>query len=179
MTELAKCYDQAGRRDEALKLREEVLTLSRKVLGPEHLGTAEAMGWLAVSYQEADRRAEALKLWEEDLAVHRKVDGPNNSKTSGILNAMAWILATSAGAEIRNGSNAVKMAESAVGTYRGNPDLLDTLAAAYAEVQQFDKAVAVEQEAIGLAQNDQEKQDYVSRLKGYQDHKPFRDKVNR
>ena len=33
---------------EALKLREEVLTLSRKVLGPEHPDTLEAMGNLAI-----------------------------------------------------------------------------------------------------------------------------------
>ena len=36
MTNLGNSYSDAGRRDEALKLREEVLPLSCKVLGPEN-----------------------------------------------------------------------------------------------------------------------------------------------
>ena len=36
MTCLAGSYFEAGRRDEAIKLREDVLPLRVKVLGPEH-----------------------------------------------------------------------------------------------------------------------------------------------
>ena len=36
MQNLATSYDEAGRHDEALKLREQVLAPYRKVLGPEH-----------------------------------------------------------------------------------------------------------------------------------------------
>ena len=50
MGNLAISYFAAGRRDEALKLREEVLALSRKVNGPEHPDTLGAMNNLAISY---------------------------------------------------------------------------------------------------------------------------------
>jgi serine/threonine-protein kinase len=86
---------------------------------------------------------------------------------------------TSDDPELRNGTNAVHFVEEAVSaTHRTNAGFLDTLAAAYAETQQFDKAVAVQQEAIGLLQSEQEKKDYDSRLKLYQAGKPFRLKPN-
>ena len=50
MNNLAISYAEAGRRDEALKLREQVLALSRKVNGPEHPATLKAMNNLAISY---------------------------------------------------------------------------------------------------------------------------------
>ena len=69
----------------------------------------------------------------------------------------------------------MSLAEEAVAaTHRTNAGCLDTLAAAYAETQQFDKAVAVQQEAIRLLQSEPEKKDYGSRLKLYQANKPYR-----
>ena len=44
----------------ALKLREEVLTLRRKVLGPMHPDTLKAMSNLALSYADVGRLGEAL-----------------------------------------------------------------------------------------------------------------------
>src|ERR1035441_8608433 len=49
MGQLAACYDKVGRRDEALKLREQALALCRKVNGPEHPSTLMAMNNLANS----------------------------------------------------------------------------------------------------------------------------------
>jgi serine/threonine protein kinase len=179
MDNLATSYDDGGRRDEALKLREEVLALRRKVLGPEHPDTLEAMNNLLVSYDEAGRRDEALKLREQVLTLWRKVSGPGHPATLAAMNELAWTLATSDAPEIRNGTNAVHFAEEAVAaTHRANAGFLDTLAAAYAETQQFDKAIAVQQEAIGLLQTDREKKDYESRLKLYQANKPCRAQGN-
>ena len=73
-------------------------------------------------------------------------------------NALAWILATSENSDIRDGSNAVVFAERAVAaTNRKSPGFLDTLAAAYAEMSQFEKAVSTEKEAIALLQTEAEK----------------------
>ncbi len=69
MANLANSYFDAGRKDEALKLREEVLALSRKVLGPEHPDTLGAMRNLAISYLDAGRKDEAIKLREEVLPL--------------------------------------------------------------------------------------------------------------
>src|SRR6266478_9952952 len=71
----------------------------------------------------------------------------------GGFNNLAWILATSENSSIRNGPNAVFFGEKAVAaTHRKKPRILDTLAAAYAEASQFEKAVKTEQEAIALVQ---------------------------
>ena len=43
MNELAVSYEIVGRWDEALKLKEQVLILRRKVFGPEHPDTLHAM----------------------------------------------------------------------------------------------------------------------------------------
>jgi TPR repeat protein len=91
------------------------------------------------------------------------------------LQAAAWLLATSPKSELRDGRRAVDFArKAAAATKRKNPKTLDTLAAAYAEAAQFSKAVSAENEAIALAQEDNEKKDYQSRLKLYQAKAPYR-----
>jgi hypothetical protein len=104
------------------------------------------------------------------------VYGPENSDTIGMMNQLAWTMATSDSPEIRNGTNAVRLATEAVAaTQRKNPGYLDTLAAAYAETQRFDTAVAAQLEAMGLLRNEQEQRDYASRLRLYQAHQPCRE----
>ena len=165
---LADSYYSADRLDEALKLREETLALYRKVLGPEHPETLNAMNELAESYGAAGRWGEALKLREEGLALRRKVLGPDHPDTIQSLNDLAWAMATDVPGN-GNGTKSLNFAEEAVAaTHRTNAGFLDTLAASYAETQQFDKAVAAEREAIGLAKSEQEKKEYESRLKLFQ-----------
>jgi serine/threonine protein kinase/tetratricopeptide (TPR) repeat protein len=179
MFALANSYDQAGRREEALKLREDLLVLRRKVFGPEHPDTLWAMHHLAHSYDEAGRWDEARKLREEALALRRKVFGPAHPDTLNALDDIAHTLATSDVSEIRNGTNAVRLAEEAVAaTSRTNASFLDTLAAAYAETHQFDKAVRTQNDAIAVLRNEAEKSDYKSRLKLYEDKTPYRQPTN-
>ena len=87
---LAESYDAAGRRDEALKMLEEMLTLSRKVNGPEHSHSLRAMQLLANSYARVGREDETLKLREEVLAVRRKSLGPEHAATLGSAKALAF-----------------------------------------------------------------------------------------
>jgi eukaryotic-like serine/threonine-protein kinase len=175
MINLAGSEDEVGRHDEALKLREQAVVLRRKVSGPEHLETVWAMNDLGISYIEVGRLEDALKVNQQVLALRRKLLGPEHPDTLTSLNAIAWIRAASDAPELRNGTDAVNLAETAVAaTHRTNAPFLDTLAAAYAEVSQFDKAVAVQQEAIGLLHTAEEKADYGTRLKLYQANKPCR-----
>jgi len=179
MDYLAKAYDETGRLDDALKLREEDLKLHLKVLGPTHPDTLSTMNDLACSYDETGRRDEALKLREQVLSGRSKALGPAHPDTLAAMNELARTLATSRAAEIRNGTNAVHLAEEAVAaTQRTNAIFLDTLASAYAETQQFEKAVAVQQEATGLLKSNQEKKVFDARLKLYQANKPYRVKTN-
>ncbi|MGC9944385.1 MAG: serine/threonine-protein kinase [Verrucomicrobiota bacterium] len=191
----------AGHRDEALKLFEQALALYLKVLGPKHPDTLQLTSDLANIYEEVGRWDAALKLldqtpirqwvqaknsWDaalklldQTLTQDRQALGSQDPITLQTMNDLAWLQAASPAAETRNGTNAVLLAEEAVaGTQRKNPGFLDTLAAAYAESQQFDKAVAVEQEAIGLLKSEPDKNDYSSHLKLYQANQPCRIKLD-
>jgi Flp pilus assembly protein TadD len=77
--------------------------------------------------------------------------------------------ATCDDASVRDGAGAVKFAEQAVGKKeRKNPAILDTLAAAYAEAGEFEKAVSVQKEAIALLPSGEETKDFLARLKLYE-----------
>ncbi len=86
------------------------------------------------------------------IAEYRQLLANDPSSYDG-ANNLAWLLATSADADVRNGVEAVRLAESACqGTGRKVAAYLGTLAAAYAEVGRFDDAVAATEEAQALAQ---------------------------
>jgi TPR repeat protein len=91
------------------------------------------------------------------------------------IQATAWLLATSPISELRDGQAAIELSRKAAAlTKRKDPRVLDTMAAAYAEAAQFAKAISIEKEAIALAQEDDQKQEYESRLKLYQARSPYR-----
>ena len=124
MNNLASSYDEAGRQDEALRLREQVLVLRRKVSGPDHPDTILAMNNLAVSYDEAGRREEALKLREEVLALRRKVNGPENPDTILAMHSLAISYDEAGRLE-----EALKLREQVLALRRKalNPDHRDTI----------------------------------------------------
>ena len=65
---------------------------------------------------------------------------------------LAWILATWPEPSVRNGGQAVALAKQAERLSTGeNPQILRTLAAAYAEAGRFPEAVATAKEALALA----------------------------
>jgi protein O-mannosyl-transferase len=69
------------------------------------------------------------------------------------LNALAWVYATSSRADMRNGPEAVRLAEKACAlTKRRDVGNLDTLAAAYAETGRYEDAVKATTEVRALAE---------------------------
>jgi hypothetical protein len=69
---------------------------------------------------------------------------------------LAWILATAPSAELRNGAEAVRLAERADAlTGHKQPTILAALDAAYAEAGRFDDAIkaAAETQKVSLASN--------------------------
>jgi hypothetical protein len=69
------------------------------------------------------------------------------------LNNLAWMLATSSDAKLRDGEEAVRLAEQAWKLTQGKEaTALGTLAAAFAEAGQFTNAVIASQQAISVAQ---------------------------
>jgi tetratricopeptide (TPR) repeat protein len=126
-----------------------------------HRGTAWAKRQ-AYDNAVADYR-QALKLDPKDPAV---------------FNSYAWLLATCTKDSVRDGKKAVEYATKACELTNWKvSQFLDTLAAAYAENNDFDKAVQWEKKAL-------ENEDFVTRhgqaaserLLQYEDKKPFREK---
>jgi Tfp pilus assembly protein PilF len=92
-------------------------------------------------------------------------------------NNLAWVLATSTDDSLRDGAEAVRLAELACkSTQFKNAGMLDTLAAAYAEAGRFDTAATTARQALALlatASGDRAKQ-IEDRLALYEAHRPYR-----
>jgi tetratricopeptide (TPR) repeat protein len=132
----------------------------------------EALYYLGLSVYYLPGGAEkALEHWRQAL----KVD-PNCMPA---LDSVAHVLATSPDAAVRNGAEAVALAEHAVQLSGGkNPAYLDTLAAAYAEAGRFPKAVETARRAMDLAsrQNQPELvQELTAKVRLYEAGTPFRE----
>jgi tetratricopeptide (TPR) repeat protein len=128
-------------------------------------------------------------LAEYDMLVN--ITASSLTMTSAwALNGRAWIRATCPDASLRNGNQALADAKAACAStacrYAG---CTDTLAAAYAEVGDFDSAIRFQKQAIRQAQeeaaavkdadrrrNAYEKEIalYQTRLAGYERHQPWR-----
>jgi Tfp pilus assembly protein PilF len=99
---------------------------------------------------------EAIAHYETALAL---APGDPHSR-----NNMAWVLATSSDASIRDGAKAIDLAQVAVALSGGRETrFLRTLAAAYAESGRFSEAVAVAKQAAVIATM-QGKPDVANRL---------------
>jgi Flp pilus assembly protein TadD len=135
-------YDRAsvllakGRIEEAIADWEKTLQI-RPDYADAHTGLGNALlrrGWVKEAIVHYD---EAMALAPED---------PHSR------NNIAWVLATSSDASIRDGAKAVEFAREAVEFSGGRePRFLRTLAAAYAESGRFSEALAVAQQAASIA----------------------------
>jgi len=132
---------------------------------------AEAYYNLGMVYALQHRMDEAVASYRAALRLE-----PDNPKP---LNNLAWIYATCPRANVRNGAEAVRLAEQACGITKGSdPVMLDTLAAAYAEAGRFDAAIKTAEElcALAAAAHDRTLADAGRlRLELYKAGKPYRE----
>jgi tetratricopeptide (TPR) repeat protein len=155
MNDLAATYFNTGRNNEALKMQEEVLSLSRTVLGLEHPETLVAMNNLAVTYLAVGRKEEALKLSEELLPLERKVFGPEHSKTLTAMNNLA-----AAYFAVGSKDEALKMREESLTLCRKvlGPDhpktvlAIKNLAISYMDADRKDEAIKLREEVLKVNQ---------------------------
>jgi tetratricopeptide (TPR) repeat protein len=90
------------------------------------------------------RDAEAIERYREALRMRPGAQGYENS--------LAWILATSPDAGLRDPLESIRIAEGLLGRLeQRDPKVLDTLAAGYAAAGRFDDAVVTANEAVALA----------------------------
>jgi tetratricopeptide (TPR) repeat protein len=96
------------------------------------------------------------------------------------MNNLAWLLATSSEPSLRDGRKAVELARKAVQLTSGlSPQILDTLAAAYAEAGRFPEAIQTARRALELsiAQNNKPLADVIqNQLKLFEAHSPYHEK---
>src|SRR5437870_1027863 len=135
---LGRVLQEKGDTDRAVLEYEKTLELD-PTLTEAHLN-------LGNIFLEQRREREALDQYEKALN-----SSPQSAKTQ---NNLAWLLATTSEKSLRNGPRALRLAISAARTLGDqDPTALQTLAAAYAENAQFDKAIAAAQAALQLAQD--------------------------
>jgi len=93
------------------------------------------------------------------------------------MNELAWFLASSDKASVRNPEKAVKLAQRVCGlTDYKRPEFLDTLAVAYAAAGNFSKAIEITEKALELCQSSEQetlKKELGSRLALYKAGKPY------
>jgi protein O-mannosyl-transferase len=122
---------------------EEAIAQYRKALefGP---GSAETHNNLGKALALKGDLEEAIVQYQKALAIQ-----PNFTTA---LNNLAWLLATASDASLRNGAKAVALAEQVKQlTGGGNPMVLHTLAAAYAETGHYSEAAETARRALQLA----------------------------
>jgi len=92
------------------------------------------------------------------------------------FNDLAWLLATCPEESLRDGRRAVELAtRSCELTEWKGAGTLGTLAAAYAETGDFDKAVEWQEKAIKLYTSEGDKKEWSERLNLYKNRKPLRE----
>lgn len=116
--------------------------------------------------------AKAIK----DYAAAGKLD----PKNPVVYNNLAWLQATCADEQIRDGKKALINAKWACElTEWKAPSCFDTLAGAYAEAGDFANAVKWAQKAIAETTLPAEKQEMERHLKSYQAGQPFREPIKK
>src|SRR4029079_9284355 len=134
----AQIYSHQGKYDLALKDCNEALRQDRSVV--------EAALLRANINARLGKYAEALKEYEYLVSLH-----PRNVTLARILSDRAWFRATCPNASFRNGQPAMKDAKAACSIMVWKDEqMIDTLAAAYAETGDFNSAVQYSSQALAV-----------------------------
>jgi tetratricopeptide (TPR) repeat protein len=130
----------------------------------------EKDNWMALrrrgdAYLSVGNHADAIRDYDAARALR-----PDEA---GILNNLAWVLATSPEDTLRDGKRALEIAQKACTlTEHKLPHILSTLAASYAESGDFDQAVKWSEQAVAL---DPSEEQLAKELASYRVKKPWRE----
>jgi len=121
-----------------------------------------------------NRHSDAVKAYDAALKAE-----PDDEMS---LNNLSWVLSTSPSDMVRNGQRALELAEKACKlTEYKKAYILSTLAAAYAELGDFEKALEWSKKCIEIAENDPEDKERLDDLKkeleSYKKKQPYRESM--
>ena len=158
--QLANFYVQDRRPSKAMEIFDEILTSDGTQIGAMR-GRADVL----------------LNMGEQDQAVAAYETALEHfPRDDSILNNLAWVLATSPLSELRDGQRAVELATKAceVTEYKA-AHILSTLAAAHAELGDFETALKWSGQAVELGREDIKPQ-LQQELESYRQGKAWREK---
>ena len=160
---LGNVFVAMGQVDEAIKHYQRAVELM-----PDFTRARYQLGLLL---QSRGYFAGAAEQFEKNLELDPKHIASQNN--------LAWLLATCPDNSVRNGTKAVELAQRAVQLSRSSsPEILDTLAAAYAEARRFPEAIETANRALDLSVTRNNKsltETIQAQLKLFQVKSPFRD----
>jgi tetratricopeptide (TPR) repeat protein len=157
---------QLGSYQVAAKRPRKAVEIFTSVIGhdPENILALRGRGDARLNYGQ---HAEAIADYEAVLKIQ--------PEHSGVLNNLAWTLATSPDDKLRDGERAVKLATTACEeTEFKQAHILSTLAAAYAEIGDFESAVKWSTKAVEAAPEELKEQ-VAKELESYRQQKPWRE----
>jgi protein O-mannosyl-transferase len=160
---LALTLQMAGEIDESIAAYEQLLRVQPHS-EQAHLGIGNAL-------MTRGRLDEALRHFREAIRL--------NPQSSATMARLAWILATHPDPNVRNGDEAVRLAEQSckLSGYQ-HTQTVSTLSAAYAEKGRFDEAIRTADQALELArsQNQGHLIPLIQNLRqSYQAERPYRE----
>jgi len=129
--------------------------------------SAYAYNQRALAWTQLDQRDKAMADYDTALVLD-----PYRAET---YNSKAWTLATSLYNNVRDGRAAIKLAEKAI-ALDDQPDIQDTLAAAYAETGDYHQAKLIQETAIKeLKKQGKSNREYEQHLKSFKKNRPWRE----
>lgn len=114
------------------------------------------------------KHAEAVADYEKALTI--------DPKDTGVLNNLAWVLATSKNDKVRDAKKSIEYGKQACElTEYKKPHILSTLASGYAEAGDFETAIKWSTKAVELGKGTENDDQLQKELEGYKEKKPWRE----
>jgi tetratricopeptide (TPR) repeat protein len=114
------------------------------------------------------KHAEAVADYEKALKL--------DPKDTGVLNNLAWVLATSTDDKVRDAKKSIEYGKQACElTEYKKPHILSTLASGYAEAGDFETAIKWSTQAVELGKGTENDDQLHKELEGYKEKKPWRE----
>ncbi|MEZ6136285.1 MAG: tetratricopeptide repeat protein [Pirellulaceae bacterium] len=179
--QLASYYQMDKRPRLAIRLLDEVIQNDDKDWRALRL-RGDAKLSIAMHDEAVADYDEAISILERDRAVPEEQKS-SDLDYSGLLNNLSWVLATSPNEKLRDGKKALELGlkASEASEYK-QAHILSTLAAAYAETGDFEKAREWSAKAVALAEEEEKQEPGSSQieqlreeLESYKKDKPWRE----